>query len=140
VPSSRRPPDPDPPVFFLDRGLGKHHVAAMLTARGFTAVLMSEVFPDDGQHVGDGEWIDRASDEGWVALSKDGALVRDHVASLEASTIRVFALPSSNLTGPEMAERYETNLHRIIQRARKPGPFVDTVHPTRLERRWPPDA
>jgi len=55
-----------------------------------------------------------------------------------ASTLRVFALPNANLTGPEMAARFDANLHRILQRSRKRGPFVDVVHPSRLERRWPP--
>ena len=75
-----------------------------------------------------------------MALTKDSALVRDHAEALAASTLRVFALPNANLTGPEMARRYEANLHRIVQHARKPGPYVEVVHPDRLERRWPPPA
>jgi hypothetical protein len=137
VPSSRKRPEPPPPVFFLDRGLGKKHVAGVFTSAGFTVVLMADVFPNDGQETEDGAWIARCSDEGWVALTKDAALVRDHTDALLASTTRVFALPSSNLTGPEMAERYERNLNRIVQRSRRPGPYVDVVHPDRLERRWP---
>jgi PIN like domain len=35
------------------------------------------------------------------------------------------------------AARYRTNLHRIVQRCRKPGPYVDVVHRDRIERRWP---
>ena len=138
--SSRRQPDPAPPVFFLDRGLGKHHVANVFAAAGFTVMLMTEVFPDDGQHVGDDEWIRRVSAEGWIALTKDVAIVRDHTEALRRSSIRIFALPNSNLTGLQMAERYRANLNRVVQRARKAGPFVDVVHPKRVERRWPPPA
>ena len=83
---------------------------------------MADAFPDDGQHVGDDEWIERVSAEGWVALTKDTALVRDHADALAASTLRVFALPNANLTGPEMAERFQANLNRIVQRPRTP-PF-----------------
>jgi hypothetical protein len=36
-----------------------------------------------------------------------------------------------------MASYYVTNIHRIVRRSRKPGPFVDVVHPDRVERRWP---
>jgi len=138
VRSSRRQPESVPPTFFLDRGLGKRHVAGVFTAAGLATVLMAEVFPDDGQQVSDDDWIQRASEAGWVALTKDAVIVRDHADALMASTLRVFALPNANLTGPEMAARFDANLHRILQRSRKRGPFVDVVHPSRLERRWPP--
>jgi hypothetical protein len=77
------------------------------------------------------------SRRGWVALTKDTAIVRQHESALRDSTLRVFALSNANIGGPEMAQRYRTNLHRILQRARKPGPYVDVVHHDRLERRWP---
>lgn len=136
--SSPRQPESAPPTFFLDRGLGKRHVAGVFTAAGFATVLMADIFPHDGQEVSDDDWIHRASEEGWVALTKDTAIVRDHSDALMNSTLRAFALPNANLTGPEMAARFEANLHRILQRSRKVGPFVDVVHPSRLERRWPP--
>ena len=136
--SSRRQPESLQPTFFLDRGLGKRHVAGVFNAAGLTTVLMADVFPHDGQEVSDGDWIQRASEAGWVVLTKDAAIVRDHSDALMASTLRVFALPNANLTGPEMAARFEANLHRILQRSRKRGPFVDVVHPSRVERRWPP--
>lgn len=135
--SSGKRPEPTAPTFFIDRGLGKHHVPAVFAAAGFSVVLMADAFPEDGQHVTDDAWIRHASDRGWVAITKDTAIVRDHAAALAASTLRVFALPSANLTGPEMAVRYEANIHRIVQRCRKAGPFVDVVRPSRLERRWP---
>ena len=138
MPSSRKRPDPPDPTFFLDRGLGRHHVAEALRHAGFTVVLMAEVFDDDGQHVDDDEWIDYVSAQGWVALTKDAAIVRAHIAAVRRSGIRMFALPNANLTGPEMGERFVNNVHRIVQRSRKPGPFVDIVHPKRIERRWPP--
>lgn len=136
--SSRRRPDPPPPVFFLDRGLGRRHVADAIREAGFEVVLMADVFDDDGQNVGDDEWIEFVSDQSWVALTKDAALVRAHTDAIRASTIRVFALPNANMTGPEMAERFSANIDRIVQRSRQPGPFVDIVHPGRVERRWPP--
>ena len=77
------------------------------------------------------------SARGWVALTKDTAIVRHHEAALRRSTLRAFALSNANLTGEEMAARFADNLHRIVQRARRPGPFVDVVQKERLERRWP---
>lgn len=99
---------------------------------------MAEVFENDGQFASDDEWIELVSAQGWIALTKDAAIVRAHIEAIRTSTIRVFALPKANLTGPEMADRVTENLYRIIQRARKPGPFVDIIQPKRIERRWPP--
>ncbi|HWJ98277.1 MAG TPA: hypothetical protein VNQ33_08965, partial [Acidimicrobiales bacterium] len=84
----------------------------MFADAGFDVIRMADVYPDDGQFVADDDWIGRASAEGWIALTKDVAIIRDHGEALAASTLRVFALPSANLTGPEMAQRFGTNLHR----------------------------
>lgn len=134
MPSSRPRPDPERPTFFIDRGLGKHHVPAVFVGAGFDVIRMADVYDDDGQFVADDDWIERASSEGWVALTKDTAIVRDHRDALEASTLRVFALPSANLTGPQMAERFQDNLDRVVRRAQRAGPYVDVIHPDRLER------
>jgi hypothetical protein len=134
------PPDPDPLVFFLDRGLGIHHVANALRAAGQVALPMSDVYGDaQAQLVSDDDWIKRASDEGWIALTKDCAIARHHQDALSRSTLRVFALNNANLQGPVMAERYANNLHRILRRAQQPGPYVYVVGPAGLEKRWPRD-
>lgn len=113
-------------------------MANAIAAVGFEVVLMSDVFVNDGQDVSDPEWIALVSERDWIALTKDAAIARAHTAELLASTVRIFALPNSNLTGPEMARRFSVNINRIVQRARKPGPFIDIVHANRIERRWPP--
>ena len=104
-----------PPVFFLDRGLGVNYVANAIRDAGFVVIPMVEAYPDGAdQLIGDDEWIQRASDESWIALTKDVAIIRAHTAALDASTLRVFALNNANLTGPEMAERYRLNLHQPL--------------------------
>jgi hypothetical protein len=141
VPSSRRrsQPDSDPPVFFIDRGLGRHHVPGVFVDAGLDVVLMADLYPCGAdQSVPDDRWIADVSALGWVALTKDANLTRDHVSALSASTLRVFALDNANITGEEMARRFRVNLQRILQRARKRGPYVDIVHKDRIERRWPP--
>lgn len=136
--SRRRRRDEDRPRFFVDRGLGKFDVPHVFRAAGFEVVLMAELYPgDEDQSVGDDRWIRDVSDLGMVALTKDASIWRGHREALEAAALRVFALPNANLTGPEMAARFEFNLHRIVQRARKPGPFVDMVEPKKVSRRWP---
>ncbi|MCU1396214.1 MAG: hypothetical protein JWM34_4642 [Ilumatobacteraceae bacterium] len=125
-------------AFFLDRGLGVRFVADAIRARGHQVLPMVDVYPNGAdQRVGDDEWIARASSEGWIALTKDYSIVRDHADALARSTLRMFALSNSNLTGPQMAERYVLHLDRILQRAKEPGPYVDTVMAIGLERRWP---
>jgi hypothetical protein len=139
MPSGRRRSPPEaPPTFFVDRGLGRKHVPAVFRDAGFVVVPMAELYPGGAdQDVADDRWIADVAARGWVALTKDARIVRDHAAALEASTLRAFALDNANIVGEAMAERFRHNLHRILQRARRPGPFVDVVHKDRLERRWP---
>jgi hypothetical protein len=139
MPSRRRLSLPDRPLtFFVDRGLGRGLVPDVFRQEGWQVVLMAELYPDGlDQFIGDDQWIADVSDRGWVALTKDAAIVRRHADALRRSTLRAFALSNANITGPEMAERFRRNRHRIAQRARRPGPFVDVVHKDRLERRWP---
>lgn len=128
----------EPLRFFVDRGLGKVHVAAVFQDAGFDVVLMADLYPGgEDQWVSDDRWIAQVGAAGMVALTKDVSIVRAHTTTLEASTLRVFALTNANITGAQMAERYRINLHRIVQRAHRPGPFVDVVCPSTVERRWP---
>jgi hypothetical protein len=139
MPSGRRRSRPDDDLtFFVDRGLGRRLVPEVFRSGGFEVVLMADLYPGgEDQLVDDDRWIADVSARGWVALTKDTAIVRHHESALRRSTIRAFALSNANIVGAEMAARYEANLHRIVRRARKPGPFVDVVHKDRLERRWP---
>lgn len=140
MPSGRRTRRPrhTPPVFFLDRGLGRYLVADLLRARGYRAFPMADVYPDGAdERVADDDWILRADQEGWIALTKDYAIVRDHVETLAVTTLRVFSLNNANLTGPQMAERFDQHLNRIVQQAVKPGPYLYVVGARGLERRWP---
>lgn len=115
-------------------------VAEAIRTRGYEARAMADVYPDGAdQRVADPEWIERADREGWIALTKDPSIIRDHREVLAATTLRVFAFTNANLTGAEMVERLGTNFNRILQRARKPGPYVWAITPGGLQRRWPRD-
>ena len=99
---------------------------------------MADVYPDGAdQRIGDPEWIRRADAEGWIALTKDLAIVRDHADVLAETTLRIFAFNNANLTGLELVGRLEANFDRILQRARKPGPYVWVITADGLRRRWP---
>lgn len=117
MPSGRRSKRPEPrPVFFLDRGLGRRVVADTIRQRGYRVLPMADVYPGgDDERVPDDEWILRAADEGWIALTKDYSIVRDHIDTLARTSLRVFALSNANLTGPQMADRFDEHLNRIVQ-------------------------
>jgi hypothetical protein len=136
MPSRRRLSLPDQPLtFFVDGGLGRGLVPDVFRQVGWQVVLMAVLHPDGlDQFIGDDQWIADVAERGWVALTKDAAIDRRHADALRHSTLRAFALSNANITGPEMAERFHRNRHRIAQRARRPGPFVDGVHKDRLER------
>ena len=100
---------------------------------------MAEVYPGGAdQRIADPYWMLRADQEGWVALTKDHSVVRDHRDVLAETTLRVFAFNNANLTGPEMVDRLEINFNRILQRAAKPGPYVYVIGRDSLALRWRP--
>ena len=99
---------------------------------------MADVYPDGAdQRIADPDWINRADSEGWVALTKDPSIIRDHSDVLGETTLRVFAFNNANLTGSEIVARLDYNFNRILQRARKPGPYLWVVTADGLQRRWP---
>ena len=114
-------------------------MAGAIREIGHVVHTMAEVYPGRDEEVKDIEWIRDADHAGWVALTKDERITRypEEQEVLASSTLRVFAIGNQRLTGPRMAAYYVANIHRIVQRSRKPGPFVDIVYPTSVQRRWP---
>src|SRR5207244_3926566 len=106
---------------------------------GHVVHTMAEVYPGRDEEVKDVEWIRDVAQAGWVAFTKDERITRypEEQDALASSNLRVFAIGNQRLTGPQMAAYYLANIHRIVQRSRKQGPFVDIVHPASVERRWP---
>ena len=99
---------------------------------------MADVYPDGAdQLVSDPEWITRADREGWIALTKDPSIIRDHWDVLAETMLRVFAFNNANLAGPELVARLESNFNRILQRVRRPGPYLWVIAPGGLQLRWP---
>jgi PIN like domain len=127
-----------PPEFFVDRSLGSQIVPARLRAEGLIVHTTAEVYPDR-EDVDDDIWIPECTDEGWVLLTKDKAIRRNQAEkeAVQRSAARMFCIPSGNMTGPEMAERLARNRHRIIQHARKYGPYIYAVQHDRLDLVFP---
>jgi hypothetical protein len=78
---------------------------------------------------------------GWIVLLKDDA-IRRRPAEREAlvdAGVRAFCLTNAQLRAAEQTERFISNRHRIIQQARKPGPYIYGVYDKGLRRLWPKD-
>lgn len=113
-------------TFFVDRYLGRH-VGAALREAGLRIELHLDHFKDDTP---DEDWIAEVSKRGWVTPTKDKAIrrkPREREAIID-SKARVFTLPSGNMTGEEMAERYVSSKLRMARFLRQhEGPFVGVV-------------
>jgi hypothetical protein len=138
VPRSR--PPRDPPEFFVDRSLGYHVLPDALRALGFVVHTMRSVYgPDAEETVPDVIWLEQAGRAGWVALTKDDAIRRRPVElrALAAHGVRAFCLTNANLTGEQQRDRFLANINRMIQRSRRPGPWICAVYERQLVQIWP---
>jgi hypothetical protein len=90
------------------------------------------------QRLDDREWLALAGENGWLVLMKDE--VHKRTANLEAlisSRVRCFCLTNRGLTHQLQFSYFDENINRIIQRGRKPGPFVYGVYAHDIKRLWP---
>ena len=70
---------------------------------------------------------------------KDDAIRRrpaERDALVEAG-VRAFCLTNAQLRAAEQTVRFVRNRHRIIQRARKPAPYIYCVYDNGIRRLWP---
>lgn len=117
--------------FFADRSLGDHDVPEALRAAGWQVVSMRERYGSvTAQALADIDWIRDATLEGEVLLTGDKAIAKRPLEAhaVTASGSRVFALGSSQLTGPQKAQRFIDQQRAIFRRAdSRPGPYVVSV-------------
>ncbi len=139
MPRSRRPPEQ--PEFFIDRSLGQHLLPDALRQAGYVVHTMSSVYGQDAaEQVRDEEWLGRAGQAGWLVLTKDDAIRRRPAErdALMEHGVRAFVLTTATLTGPQQVGRFIDNMHRMMQRARRPGPWICAVYERRVVQVWPP--
>jgi len=129
-------PDPE---FFIDRSLGKYEVADAIAGRGYVVHTLASKFGEKrAQKMEDDEWIPYAAGHGWLCLMKDRIHYRPaNRNAMLAAGARCFCLTNASLTGPDQTRYLLSNLNRIVQRGRKPGPYVYGVYESRLEKIWP---
>jgi len=115
------------PIFFIDRSLGRKHVAAALREAGAQVLLHDDLFD---QHTSDVEWLHQAGRQGWAVLTKDSAIRRNPLERqmVEAASVRMFALTQKGLTGDEMASIFSAALPGMRKRLNSHAPpFVFSI-------------
>lgn len=94
---------PEMPVFFLNRNLGKHTIAARFRNEGIKTEVHDYHFQPDAP---DKEWIEPVGREGWVAVTR-GKNIRHRAAEINAIrkySSRVIVTRMKHAMGPLMAE------------------------------------
>jgi predicted nuclease of predicted toxin-antitoxin system len=121
-----------PVVFFLDRSLGKRHVAEALREIGVQVEVHDDHFPPDTE---DSRWIAEVSGRGWAIVTKDRRIRYRPLerAAVVAAQARLFALTSGSVSGPEMARilvRHLRRMERIV--VGEPPPFIARVSKSKV--------
>lgn len=140
MPSTRRtqkPPDRLPELF-VDRSLGRLAVPSALRAMGFEVVTLWEAYgPAVEQVLDDDVWIVEQSEAGRVLLTRDHLRLGRHRDAIRASEARIFRIGDGARTAELQITWIRTNVHRIVQRSHRGGPFIDVVREKTVERDWP---
>lgn len=135
--------DEELPEFLIDRSLSQVSLPEALRDVGLTVRTLADVYGElRAQAVEDTEWIVPAAELGWVVLCKDDHIRRRPAErqSLLDGNVRVFCLTNAGLKFAEQVNYFVYNRFRIIQAARKPGPYVYGVDRDRISRLWPKDG
>ncbi|OQW32880.1 MAG: hypothetical protein A4E19_05880 [Nitrospira sp. SG-bin1] len=105
---------PEPPIFFLDRSLGKKRVATALRQAGATLHIHDDHFPPDAK---DEAWLAEVGQRGWIVLTKDHRIRYRQVErlTLMKAGVAAFILTSGDLQGEEMARIFVKALPRITR-------------------------
>jgi hypothetical protein len=130
----------EPIEFFIDRSLGRKHLAEALQELGYTSHTMASVYGERAaQDLKDEQWLADVGQHGWVVLMKDDAIRRRPTErdALSAAGVRAFCLTNANLRASEQTARFVGNLQRIVRQARRRGPYIYGVYDGSIRRLWP---
>jgi hypothetical protein len=126
--------------FFIDRSLGRKHLAQALGDLGFTVHTMASVYGERvAQELEDERWLADAGQHDWVVLMKDDAIRRRPAErdALAEAKVRAFCLTNAQLRVAEQSARFVGNIARIQRQAEKPGPYIYGVYDGYIKRLWP---
>ena len=128
------------PEFFIDRSLGRKHLAAALTDLGLVVHTMASVYGEQtAQELEDEHWLADAGRREWIVLMKDDAIRRRPAErdALSQARLRTFCLTNAQLRASEQSARFMENIPRILRQAKKPGPYIYGVYGGHIRRLWP---
>lgn len=135
-----RPGEDRPVEFFIDRSLGRKHLAQALGDLGFVVHTMASIYGEEvAQELDDERWLADAGAHDWIVLMKDDAIRRRPAErdALSAAKVRAFCLTNAQLRASEQSARFVDNLRRILRQAKKPGPYIYGVYNGHIKRLWP---
>lgn len=125
--SSHRPFPTEPPVFFLDRNLGRRKIAQALREEG----MQCEVHDDYlSPKASDEEWLKFASEKGWIAITKDKGIKRRKLFLhyLEEYSGRVLVITTKKQKAENMIECLLKGKNRIENFIKKnDAPFIVSI-------------
>ena len=119
---------PQPTTFFIDRCLGGKCIAEVLRRSGITVEIHDEHFDKGAQDV---EWIPQVGQRGWIVLTKDKNISKNHLERLAVASagVKMFILASQPLSGSEMAEIFLKAIVAMQEFVRKhPAPFIAKIY------------
>lgn len=128
------------PEFFIDRSLGRRHLAQALADLGLTVHTMASVYGEQAaQGLEDERWLADVGRHDWIVLMKDDAIRRrpSERDVLAAAKVRAFCLTNAQLRASEQSARFVGNIERIRRQAEKPGPYIYGVYDGYIKKLWP---
>jgi predicted nuclease of predicted toxin-antitoxin system len=118
---------PEPPIFFLDRSLGKILIATALRQAGAIVHIHDDYFPPNAK---DEDWLTQVGRNSWIVLTKDHRIRYRNLEreALMNAGVGAFILTAGDLQGDEMAEIFVKALPAIAKFLRKhKKPFIAKV-------------
>lgn len=115
-------------TFFIDRCLGSKSIVEILRKAGITVEIHDEHFDKGAQDV---DWLPEVGKKGWVVLTKDDRISKNHLERIAAarSQVKMFVLASQNLQGKDMAAIFLKAIVPMQEFVRKhPAPFIAKIY------------
>lgn len=127
--SKKRPEER--PTFLVDRTFG-HAVAETLRDLGYTTYTLADVYGSQGaERVKDPRWIRRSANEGWIGVTRDD--LRPWRGVIVEARARIFRIGRAAKNTDLQTRWIMININRMVQRARKQGPWMYVVREKTLE-------
>ncbi len=116
---------PDRPALFVDRDAWSRKLGRVLEEAGVVYVAHHQQFEPDSPDV---EWIRRASQHGWIAITRDQNIRRkpNELAAIRASRVIIFVFTSGNLSAEDTARillRALSGIYRAAAGTKRPRLF-----------------